>query len=584
MEKNTIFGFSLVLITLSFFTDSFAENSLPVCESKSFTGKYQCTSFLGEHWNRENAIEACESGTVNQGNAGSLHQNRCDPVTIKGMCLVQANKANAYGQCNEIDGPLRCWFRGGKWITDQSRIQKHCFPKAPADKPIVNMSKSLEEILEYGEIFGACDRYFADTENASRREMLLCGKWMYFYEHFNFFGAPTALFTFMQENLPETVGAGWEKLGMFKNPYDARGLPVGLADAPNFPESDVPTVNWTCASCHFGKTPDGRFVVGQSNNQYEYGKQLLFVTLFPLFATGFEDPKKHAPEAMAAIQPLLDEWKSKPNLIALILTLLTLRELPQQTPMDLHQEKSFASWKAGVQDPVMFPNLSNDKVHTPLKILSAYGIPTPKEFLEHGKDPQSNIRIGWAGGMDNLYRFGRTFVSLGTDDPHNWTDERLKPLVEYLYSLKPPKNSQQLDEQLVTTGRELFETKQCAQCHDGPRHMGMGVFDFDEIGTDAALKWYFDAEQDYGLPDPNINPDEPITLTHAVKAPKLAGLWTQNKFLHNGSVDSLANLFCLDRARPTILEEPFSDKGHMQTCDNLTRSEKLALMEYLNSL
>ncbi|WP_144394438.1 hypothetical protein [Pleionea sediminis] len=579
-----LFVFQMICLNV-FLINAHADNSdLNVCESFKNNGTYQCSVFTGDFWSQNSAQIACEEGDVSRGKPGNYEQFRCDPKPVKGVCFFNKDKNDEYARCGVDDSVLSCWWNGGQWSSNKELIENTCFPPAPNDKEIVNVSDSLEEILEYGEIFGACDKYFADVDNASRRQMLLCGKWMYFYEHFNFFGAPTQLFTFMQKVLPNTVGKGWEKMGMFTNPYDEQELPIGLADAPDFPGSKIPTVNWTCASCHFGQTPDGRFVVGQSNVNYEYGLQLLSIGLFPQMAAGQVNENEHAPEAIAAIQPMLDEWNSKPNYWELIKTLLPLLSLPQQTPMDIEQEKAFASWKAGVQDPVMFPNETNDDVHSPLKILSAYGIPTPAEFADAGHDPMSHVRIGWAGGMHDLYRFGRTFVALGTDDPQDWGDEKLKPLVEYMYSLKPPKNSESLSQSLIDQGEVLFKSKECSKCHNGPRYMSLDVFDFDEIGTDEAQKWYFDAEKDFGEPVPNIYPEEPLILTHSIKAPRLSGLWTQDKFLHNGSVDSLEDLFCIDHQRPTIMEEPYSDRGHMFTCDNLTRDEKLALIEFLKSI
>lgn len=150
--------------------------------------------------------------------------------------------------------------------------------------------------------------------------------------------------------------------------------------------------------------------------------------------------------------------------------------------------------------------------------------------------------------------------------------------------LQAPKNPAQLDPVRVAQGEKLFTDKGCLGCHNGSNYMNMEVFSFAEIGTDPSHQWQLDADRDFGLLVPNLTPEEPLQLTHKIKAPRLVGLWAQDKFLHNGSVRSLTDLFCFDSDRPTIEEQPFSDTGHRYTCDGLTRDEKKDLMEFLLSI
>jgi hypothetical protein len=73
-------------------------------------------------------------------------------------------------------------------------------------------------------------------------------------------------------------------------------------------------------------------------------------------------------------------------------------------------------------------------------------------------------------------------------------------------------------------------------------------------------------------------------LTQGLRAPRLTGVWSAQRLLHNGSIDSLESLFCMNGLRPTIEQSPYSDRGHTFTCDGLTDDEKTALMEFLRSL
>lgn len=586
--RRTYVVLSTLLLSLTSLNVLANNGNLNVCEAKKrHFNQNQCIAFTGPAWNASSANSACENGLVTYGQAGEYEQFRCDPIEVKGVCFRRQGKAYETARCAAGDNAFTCRASGGKWEENPEVVASTCFPEAPEDKPMVNESESLEEILEYGEIYGACEAYFADVDNASRRDMLLCGKWMYFYEHFNFFGAPTNIFKFLQNSFPNTIGVGFEAMGMYTNPYDKNGFPIGLADAPVVPGSNVKTLNWTCASCHFGKTEDGRYVVGQSNVKYEYGKQLLALTTLPLLVGGQANMEDIAPETIELLQPMLDEWNENPNYWGLIINLLPLASLPDQAGMTVEQQKAFASWKAGVQDPLMFPTQTDDKTHSALKIPSAYGVPSHKDFEDMDMDPHTHLRIGWAGATDNMYRFARSFVALGTDDPDDWDDARFKPLVEYILSLEAPKTKEQLDSDKVAAGKQLFTDKGCASCHNGPNYMGTEVYDFDEIGTDSAHKWMWDSDRDYGPPVPDITPTDPQRMTHAIKAPKLVGLWTQDKFLHNGSVDSLEELFCVDHERPRVAHEalqPFSNAGHMYTCDDLSVTEKQALIEFLKSL
>lgn len=64
---------------------------------------------------------------------------------------------------------------------------------------------------------------------------------------------------------------------------------------------------------------------------------------------------------------------------------------------------------------------------------------------------------------------------------------------------------------------------------------------------------------------------------------KYAAWKSGTRFLHNGAVDTLEDLFCLDRARPSRSDEPFGDQGHTETCEGLSPDEKRALIASLRA-
>ena len=463
---------------------------------------------------------------------------------------------------------------------------------APVVEEVVltNASESLEAVLEHGELVGACDRYWAHEAegSATRRELLLCGKEMFFYEDFETPGLPTALLRFYMEALPETVGPGMRGFGMHRDPYAADGRPLGFGDALSIGNArDVPTVAFTCASCQFGRAPDGRYVVGLGNREYDYGAQLVAISRFPVL--NGNDLSMESPEVRRIVEPMVEEWNARSaddqralfaDLAAGLGSGLTV---DPSTRMSDAQALAHASWGPGRLDALMFPNPVDDHVHAPTKIPNAFGLPTPEEMAAASPTGDPHLRIGWAGSAPSIEEFARGFIALGEGDPSGWIPARVAPLRAYLESLEPPTSPHREDEALIAEGRQLFDERGCAECHNAPGYASTAVYSFEEIGTDAALASILDASGS-GVPTPNLTPDHPSLLTRGVKAPRLYGMWATTRFLHNGSVSSLEALFCLESERPTIEAEPWSDGGHRETCDGLEDEEKRALIAFLRSL
>ncbi len=451
------------------------------------------------------------------------------------------------------------------------------------DLVITDVSTSLEAVLENNRFAGACDRYFADPENASEYLTLMCGKWMFFYDGFGAMGLPKSLAVYMTENLPNTVGRGFSKYGMISDPYSPEGLPLGFPEGRELAE-DVPTLAYGCATCHFGQTRDGRYAVGHPNHDYDYGKQVLASAFFPTFALEENPEGDFAPETIALLQPLLEEYRASNSMLALLGALLPLANIPEDQLADItisaENQALYASWKTGVQDFMITPVGIDDFVHTATKIQHLWEIPTPDEMADFG-GPHSAMLSSF-GGAVSLEQFFQGFLLISAVDGEEFGAERGRPLVEYVYSLKAPSNPQPPIPDFAAEGEILFESKGCADCHNGPRHSGTRIFTFDEIGTDDALRYWGDKDQD-GIQDfPSV--DGTNGITHGVKAPRMNGIWSLKRLLHNGSVDSLEDLFCINQMRPTIEEHVFSDRGHMMTCEGLSIGEKEALITYLNTL
>lgn len=437
---------------------------------------------------------------------------------------------------------------------------------------LTNVSADLEAVLEHGALATAC----AESEAApdDRRLRLLCGKAMFFYEGYGTVGVPEPLVAWLLEHFPDEVDAGFAGVGMIADPYSEEQLPLGLA--PGAPFGEVGSLAFTCASCHFAQLPDGRYAVGSPNHGYDYGRMNLMLALLPALAIPGADPADHDPDALAAIQPLRDRMDADPAIgSALITALLPLITGGGTVPaFSAENEHWYARWRTGTMDFFIQPLPFDDGVHIVSKISALWGLPDGDELAIHGLTAQ----LGWTGGTASLENFLAAFVELGGGQPSAWPADRLAPLAEYVYSLRAPENPTPPVAADVARGRTLF-VDACQGCHGGPRGMGHEIFSYAEIGTDAEMQWWADGADHDGVACCDLTFQPGDTLTGGIKSPRLVGLWAMSRLLHNGSLDSLEQLLCLE-PRAGVTEPAFGDAGHTYGCD-LPADDRQALRAYL---
>jgi hypothetical protein len=439
---------------------------------------------------------------------------------------------------------------------------------------LTNTSADLAALLENGALEGACDAYREAPDD--RRKELLCGKSMFFYEGFDTIGVPASLYDFFGNNFPTITGDAWDGYGLIPDPF-TEGRPLGAA--PGAPLGSVETVAFTCAHCHFGRLPDGRYSVGAPNHDYDYGAHILAITLpAQSVAPGF-DAADHHPDAVARVQPILDALSDDLGLrLSLLLDLLPLlgAERPEIDPV---AEGAYASWSTGTMDFMMAPLPMDDEADTVSKTLSLWSVPRPDEveamMLEHEM-------LSWTGGTATLMDFLRAFVVYGDGDAETWTRERLAPLEAYIRSLRPPANPAPPPVEASERGALVF-ARDCLRCHDGPRGMGRELYAYEEIGTDDAMRrWGNPDENGGGLCCGLDDGSGAVHATDQLKSPRLVGLWAQTRFLHNGAVGSLEKLLCL-APRSASRPSPNANVGHEYGCE-LDVNERRDLLAFLLSL
>jgi hypothetical protein len=457
-----------------------------------------------------------------------------------------------------------------------------CAASAPSDDPfadlpdvdggLTNLSPSLDAVLEDGALAGACARWSGDP--AERADMLLCGKEMFFYEGFGSLGVPAAIFDFMSNKLTDTVGPAFSDYGLVPDPYSSKGRPLGFPVGAPFAGRD--TVAWGCASCHFGQLPDGRYSVGYANQDYAYGTHNLSLLLAAQAANPMFDASDFEPTAIAAVQDVVDritgDWWLRTQFVTALIPLIGgLGDVPGLT---LEQQAQYASWAPGVLDAMIAPMPLDDGVAIPARIKDLWSIPGPQERAAWGLD---GARLGWNGDGPDLYVFLGMFVDLAGGDVDAWPEERLTPLVEYMLSLRPPDNPQPLPSADVDRGQDVFAAAGCGDCHDGPRGLGTERVTYAEIGTDDAYRQLLDPD------GTGTQFDLPAPLSHMLAPPRLTGLWTKDRLLHNGSVQGLDELLCVDGPRTPIPEHGFGNQGHEAGCE-LADDDKDSLIAFLLTL
>ena len=449
-------------------------------------------------------------------------------------------------------------------------------PRPDASQGLVNTSADLEELLEFGALEGACEAWAATPADAQLE--LLCGKWMFFYEGFGTIGIPQPLVDWMARSFPDEVGPAFEDYGLVPDPHASTPeQPRHLGLGEGAPQNGTPTLALTCANCHFGQMPDGRYAVGYPNLQYEYATHMLALFIAPSKGMPGFDPADYHPDALARVQPLLDRFDADPLLgLSLAWDLLPMllggaSDIPG-LPYDVQGQ--YAGWEDGTMDFAITPLPMEDGVHTVSRILPLWGIPTADEMDTFG---MSSALLAWTGAATSITQFLEGFVVVGGGDVEAWGPTELEPLRAYIESLDAPAPLVAGDPAAVTAGRGLFASEGCEGCHAGPRGGGLEVYEYSEIGTDAALALWGDADGD-GV----LCCGQEGELTGGIKAPRLGGLGHLGRFLHNGSLTSLEQLLCLE-PRPSVVQEPFGAQGHEYGC-GLTGADRVNLIAFLESL
>jgi hypothetical protein len=435
-----------------------------------------------------------------------------------------------------------------------------------------DVDRSLPAVLESAALAGACDAVRRGATDRLTR--LRCGKWMFFYETFGTVGVPSPLLDFNQKFYAAYFGRGFERMGFVADPSSDGGMPLGIAPTTGKVGS-VSTRAFTCASCHFGRMSDGRYAVGYGNLALDYGR--FIATIGAPLSLGFNanDTKVHA-DLRAELGPYVTQAKAQSSYsVEAGLVGLQLLGAGNGGQLTVAEQGQYLALETGTMDFLAKPAV-DDGVWTVSRILSLWNLPDAAQRLRANMPHE---RLSWNGGTPTLERFLEGFVLYGAGTTE-WTPDRLAPLAEYIRTLRTPPLETAPDAAVVREGGALFVSKGCLTCHDGPSGESAPM-PFSAVGTDDEYANIYNAPPDAG-PCCGLN-GEPSWVTRQVRAPRFVGLAWQSRYLHNGAVESLEQLFCLT-PRPVVTTVAQTAGGHLQTCEGLSVVEKQALIGWLRSL
>lgn len=476
-----------------------------------------------------------------------------------------------------------------------------------------DIDTSLEAVLEYSALQGACERHFrrldpatdelppASLENADHlQDLLLCGKWIFFFADFESKVAfPTNIIRALENILGNETGDSFEALGFIPNPY-APGFPIGMTKAQGNPWGILGAFTGaprtiTCAACHFGQTPDGRYAAGMPNQDLRFGRFNALV----VFGAWLADDDKYDPARWPveiqnyyqglwtrvrwSLSPwryifdssLLVSWVRASDVFYRVvgLSVPTYGEL--ETYLLDEPNRYYASSPIL---PLQRPNGDGAMV------MSSPGIFELTHF--HG-----DVAAGKAAPLasfiptDTLEDFIRAAYVFQTGQKSYSTKKYVQPLATYLRTLETPKNPNPTDPQLTAEGARIFEAS-CQQCHDSVRGRSLQPVAIAETGTPRILLDPFvDYQPPHRLSEETygnyLDVLGPIAPRGGIHARALKGAWLRTQLFINGGAQDVADALCLTGERGSAATGPFSDAVHLDLCTDYTLAERQALHEFL---
>jgi hypothetical protein len=375
-----------------------------------------------------------------------------------------------------------------------------------------------------------------------------------------FFGRELPRFTGSEDNLQ--IIRNPKIMAAYRVQTTSEGVMIGLRYVVR-EKGKVELGTDTCSMCH-AQIHDGKVYAGLPNNYTPFGPLMADLTrrYAQISPQLFDDRRRKFMREDYRVPYLADD----PN--------LAVCDLPADKIADL-----YAKVPLGV-----YPR-NNTSLLYPVKIANLVDVSGYKYFDRTGTSRQRDISdlMRYSGSIadvsDALTNYGdgpkahSVLANMGLQKGiYRTPDALLYALALYINSLEGPPNPNPLDDE-ARHGQEIFmKTAGCAQCHTPP------FYSNNKLTLAQGFTPTQEELKEYDIMNISVGTDPGLALktrkgTGFYRVPSLKMLWTNNVFLHDGSVSSLEEMFNPNRAV----------KGHPFGL-NLSPEDRKALVQFLKTL
>ena len=364
--------------------------------------------------------------------------------------------------------------------------------------------------------------------------------------------------------------------------------PEGFAGSGVIPRTDgtLPDLRWiptssgvalglsNCASCHTRLMPDGTLLRGAPFNE----------TPSPIGRFRMGRWGASAVELAGDVPPM-SVWRSW--------AVPWIRD-------DIHESLKTAS--PGQIGPLfgaaaaigLFPRW-NGSAFYPTKIPDLIGI-KDRKYIDHTathqhRGPGDLMRYAALVTFSDSSDFGphRLLTDEQRHVPFRAPDEALYALAMFIYSMEPPANPNR-NNPGIADGQKVFQREGCGGCHTPPLYTNNRLTLASGFTPPAAHFKFLDIMRVSVGTDPNLAL-KTRKGTGYYKVPSLKGVWYRGRYLHDGSLTTLEEMFDPARLRDNYAPTGFMPPGEKTRAVpghvfgmKLNERDRTALLAFLRSL
>ncbi|HEY7172939.1 MAG TPA: hypothetical protein VH417_18935 [Vicinamibacterales bacterium] len=373
---------------------------------------------------------------------------------------------------------------------------------------------------------------------------------------------------------PKAIAAARDPLTFARSPVKAR------------PDGTLPDLRWVptgnglklglanCAGCHTRAMNDGTLVQGAPAN--ESGSPFAPLAMAPWAVS---------PIALAGDSPGMMFWRSfgvpwlADDVHAAFKTLPPAQVGPLVSPA--FATGLFPRWNGSSYYPTKIPDLIGFK---------------DRKYIDHTathrhRGPGDLMRYAALVTYSDSSDFGphRLLSDAQRKIPARAPDEALYALALYIYSLQPPPNPNASDPR-IPAGQAIFLREGCSTCHTPP------LYTSNKLTLAQGFTPPREHAQLLDVAFLSVGTDPGLALktrkgTGYYKVPSLKGVWYRGRYLHDGSLTSLEEMFNAARLDDDFVRSGFTPpgvktqgvRGH-EFGLRLDATEKGQLLAFLRSL